>query len=67
MSIVLNFDESVKGTTKVSINLSRLLSINANACAQLATEKDLDRELNLKNADLVLEVERKQSDKECLL
>ena len=65
MSVILTFDESVKGTTKVSMPLSRLSNINGNVYVQFVMEKDPGQELSLKNVDLVLEVECKPSDKEC--
>ena len=65
MNVVLNFEESVKGATKVCATLVRLSSSNASASAQPVKVKEADLELSPKNADLVQGQARRLSGRVC--
>jgi len=66
MNLVLNFEESVKGATKVQQTSFRLSSSIASANAQSAKVRKANLELSLKSADLAMDQVLRPSGRECL-
>lgn len=64
MNLTISFDESVKGCTKVAYHLYRLLISKESALAQTVEELAVNQELSHKNAEHVMVLECRLSDKE---